>query len=441
MLKPKYGNINESVSDFNRILDGMNKTSPLEYSSYEEVDQIVREEQDLQRIEREVAHMESVLAGIGMAVEGTDRVELSKQYDQVARRYGQAANRAAAQVESAKRGGMNKLFMTTVTEAYDRLLGKAREYKAKHEQMTANRVGLVAEGRDPAVNSQYRDAGSSLERFRVLSGIEEQVAMPRDAGIFGSTRHNANFDEMAQPFSEARTKEQQWKGQVAMSNSAGEIPFKIKQKDSHSDERKRVKAVRDKNKYGANRMGDDPLKSKKIAKEISHKSRMKGMIKKSIAKHRAMEKPNLPEDNEYQEGGGSRRTKEYRQDVHVAKERGLAASPKDQQRTKNALDRVSPGKLKGLHGVSGTKNNDDLARKLLKPSDSQKKDSRRARLYGKRDNIADRADKSVSVKKGDYDDAERYGGSRLEKYPAAHHSTSKAYSALRRARDRRKSGK
>lgn len=199
MLKPKYENITESVSDFHRMLDGMNKTSPLEHSTYEQVDQIYREEQDLQRIEREVAHMENVLSGLGAHIDEADRKELGKQYEQVAKRYGQAANRAKVQVESARRGGMNKKFMTSVTETFDRLLGKAREYKAKCEEISAKRGGIVAESRDVAVNSQYRSSDSALRQFRVLAGIEEEVMMPRDAGLLGSTRHNASYDEIAQP--------------------------------------------------------------------------------------------------------------------------------------------------------------------------------------------------------------------------------------------------
>jgi len=567
MLKPKYGNMTESVSDFNRMLDGMNKTSPLEHSSYEDMDRMIREEQDLDRLEKEIIHVENVLSGSGMGISKAEREALAESYKKAANRFDVAANRASSQAQAAKKRGMNPALSAKFQEVEKRLRRKGKEYKDKHEQLAA-KPNMVAESRDPAINSQYHSSGSALERFRVLAGIEEQVAMPRDAGIFGSTRHNADFDEMAQPFGEAQAKPTRKDLQTTHDELSRERDAHYGAWDSASsggDRRaaklhaklhaKTIQKLHKVRKLKAKAEDIEPFgeartKAQQMAgaqaqagqspgqspESVAGKS--KNVLRKSISRNDPLEtsariaakkgigrvkmlapslrrdpgfalsnvggkqRPNLPEDEEfdevrdpvrkdmsvtarfrasgrgisggaltdrerkaramaskhgqdaasahrkadlrqaiqakedveYQEGGGSRRTKEYRQDVHVAKERGLAVSPKDAPRIKKVLDRLPPKDVKKLQPGWKTTNKDDLARAMTKPSESQKKDSRRQRQYGKRDNIADRAEKAVAVKKGHYDDAERYGGSRLEKYPSVHHSTNKAYAALKRAR-------
>ena len=61
MLKPKYRTLTESVSDFNRMLEGMNDVAPAEKFMYQEMDELVREEQELDRLELEFNHVESVI--------------------------------------------------------------------------------------------------------------------------------------------------------------------------------------------------------------------------------------------------------------------------------------------------------------------------------------------------------------------------------------------
>lgn len=201
MLKPKYGNLAESVSDFTRILQGMNKTSPVEHTSYDEMDMLVREEQELERLEREILHVENVLAGSGMEISESERKELSRQYGRASQKFDDAANRAAGRAKTAGRRGMNPALQARFKEMETRLRRKGRSYKDKTEQIAA-KPGIVSESRDPAHLSQYRSVGTSIQSFRVLAGLDEQTPMPRDAGIFGSTRHNANFDEMVKPLGE-----------------------------------------------------------------------------------------------------------------------------------------------------------------------------------------------------------------------------------------------
>jgi predicted nucleic acid-binding Zn ribbon protein len=161
MLTPRYRNITESVSDFNDLLEDMNKTSPLEHHK---ADQEVRARQDEERLKRELQHVENVIAGSGHFFTDREKSEWYQKRDTIAEMLG--------------------METSPIEESYNAL------------------------GGDPAINSRYQSGDSALERFRVLSGIEEQTAMPRDAGIFGSTRHNQNYDEIAgESLSEARDRE------------------------------------------------------------------------------------------------------------------------------------------------------------------------------------------------------------------------------------------
>ena len=87
-------------------------------------------------------------------------------------------------------------------EVAKRLRRRGKSYGAKQKQLSGKRniEDSVAqmESRDPAYMSQYRSRSSAMERFRVLAGLEEQVAMPRDAGVFGTTRHNADYAQMVE---------------------------------------------------------------------------------------------------------------------------------------------------------------------------------------------------------------------------------------------------
>jgi hypothetical protein len=56
----------------------------------------------------------------------------------------------------------------------------------------------MTESQDPAHLSRYRTSRSALQSFRVLAGLEEGVMMPRDPGLFGTTRFNGGYEEMAE---------------------------------------------------------------------------------------------------------------------------------------------------------------------------------------------------------------------------------------------------
>lgn len=149
-MKPRYKTLNESVSDFNRMLEGMNKVSPVDRT---ELEQQVRNRHEEERLRRELAHVENVIAGAGHFFTEREKAEWYEKRAAIAEMLGEEP----AAIEESR-----------------------------------NHIGG-----DPARNSQYRNSGSALERFKVLAGLTEQVAMPRDAGVFGSARHNADYRQMA----------------------------------------------------------------------------------------------------------------------------------------------------------------------------------------------------------------------------------------------------
>ena len=150
MLKPRYNTLNESVSDFGRILEGMNKTQPLDRH---EIDNQVRARQDEERLRQELRHVESVIAGSGHFFTEREKREWYMKRAEIAE-----------------------------------MLGMDPE----PIEESSNHIGG-----DAARNSQDQNSSSALERYKVLAGVTEQIAMPRDAGIFGSTRHNENYEDMA----------------------------------------------------------------------------------------------------------------------------------------------------------------------------------------------------------------------------------------------------
>ena len=142
MLKPKYKSMNESVSDFNRMLEGMNKVQPLDRYA---VDQEVRARQEEDRLRRELRHVESVIAGSGHFFTEREKAEWYNKRAQIAEMLGEDPEPIAESVACAP-----------------------------------------------------PRAGNPISRFRVLAGLEEQVMMPRDPGLSGTTRHN--YDSMMESF-------------------------------------------------------------------------------------------------------------------------------------------------------------------------------------------------------------------------------------------------
>lgn len=53
---------------------------------------------------------------------------------------------------------------------------------------------------DHAPQGQYNSTESAMRSMRVLAGLEEQVCLPRDPGVHGSTKWNSAIMAEAQPW-------------------------------------------------------------------------------------------------------------------------------------------------------------------------------------------------------------------------------------------------
>jgi hypothetical protein len=273
MLKPRYRTIGESVSDFNNLLEDMNKTQPLEHHK---ADQEVRARQEEERLRRELNHVENVIAGSGH-------------------------------------------FFT------EREMAEWYQKRASIAEMLGEEPGAIEESwqrptnADPAINSRYESSGSALERFRVLSGIQEQTAMPRDAGIFGSTRHNANYDEIAdQTLSESVSQDSsdKWRGSLSRLDESKKKDLSENVNDPthggsdgyHPQDPAgwtgKAKAAHDKKQAVIDKQQDARV----------HRMKQDDAAKAPFKKNKLTLRRRLKgEDTEYQEGSGSRRAKADRQ--------------------------------------------------------------------------------------------------------------------------------
>jgi len=186
MLKPRYNTLSESVSDFRRMLDGMNQVQHNGDVDFQELDALVREEQEIERHVRELEHLERMLLGSGMPLSEEDKAQLAREYGQSGEKLMGVARmqrnpEKAARVERRAKGH----------------LAKARKYGRG-----ADVDDSVNESLDPAPLSQYRTPSNALQSFRVLAGLDERTLMPRDAGLLGTTRFNQGYAQMAQPLAE-----------------------------------------------------------------------------------------------------------------------------------------------------------------------------------------------------------------------------------------------
>lgn len=216
MLKPRYGNFNESIADFNRMLDGMNKTQPVERSFNDDLLDIARDEQELARLDNQIEHAHRVASGSGMEMSETESHSLSSMHGHAASMYSQAAQKAAAKVRKYI-ASQNPAMVAKMNDVVKRLKHKAQEHQAMAKRHGAEE-SVVAE-------SKAQD-NSLMHNMRVLAGLEERVLMPRDPGVFGTTRFNEGYEEMAQPFDEgggSRTSkpERQGKAQQAHMDKHG----------------------------------------------------------------------------------------------------------------------------------------------------------------------------------------------------------------------------
>lgn len=188
MLKHRYSNISESVTDFNRMLDGMNKTQPLERSFDEDLLDMFQVDQELVRLEQQIEHLHRAVFGSGMAISESEVDALKKAHAHAAATYQAAADKARAKIKQ-------------MSDTHDQeRLAKMQALHARFRKMAqehADKAQAV-----PVAESVQRPA--MVSRFRVLAGIDVDVQMPRDPGVFGTTRFNDGYQQMAQPFTEAK---------------------------------------------------------------------------------------------------------------------------------------------------------------------------------------------------------------------------------------------
>ena len=72
--------------------------------------------------------------------------------------------------------------------------------EAEQRQLTEDNRAMEPVRADRAPLSQYGSTESAMRSMRVLAGLEEQVYLPRDPGMAGTTRHTAAIMEQAHPF-------------------------------------------------------------------------------------------------------------------------------------------------------------------------------------------------------------------------------------------------
>lgn len=190
MLKHRYGSLSESVSDFNRMLDGMNKTQPLERSFSDDLQEMFNDEQKLVQLEQNIEHVIKVISDSSVQVSEEDANNIAKMHNHAASMYGQAAMKAKHRIEAAQRSG-NRTMAAKMQEVHDRLRQMADDHAQKAKARTEHKV--VAE-------SVQQRTSSAMQTMRRLAGIDVSVQMPRDPGVFGTTRFNEGYDKMVEPF-------------------------------------------------------------------------------------------------------------------------------------------------------------------------------------------------------------------------------------------------
>lgn len=77
---------------------------------------------------------------------------------------------------------------------------KKRQEEVEQFQLTEERRAMEPVRADYAPLSQYRSTEALTRSMRVLAGLEEQVYLPRDPGMCGTTRYTSSIMEQAQPW-------------------------------------------------------------------------------------------------------------------------------------------------------------------------------------------------------------------------------------------------
>jgi hypothetical protein len=193
MLKPKYGSFTESVQDFNRMLDGMNKVQPLERSFSDDLQEMFRDEQAMVQIEQQIEHITKVIADSGAEVSEEDANNLAQMHRQAAAAYSQAAQKAENRLAAAKRYGSTETI-AKMENVRNRMRLKAEDHAAQAKMRAPQKV--VSESVQPKRSS------SMMKTMRMLAGIEESATagLPRDPGLLGTTLFTEGYDKMTEPF-------------------------------------------------------------------------------------------------------------------------------------------------------------------------------------------------------------------------------------------------
>ena len=186
MLKPRYGTLAESIGDFNRMLDGMNKVQPLERKFTDDIQEMFTHEQKLVGLEKQIEHAHRVASGSGLQMDVTESDNLAAMHAHAADMYGQAAVKAAETVREAT--AVNNRQMA---ERFQGIVNRFREKAMEHQQQAKRSDKVVAESKQPK-------RSSLMENMRVLAGIEERTLYPRDPGVLGTTRFNEGYQQMAE---------------------------------------------------------------------------------------------------------------------------------------------------------------------------------------------------------------------------------------------------
>lgn len=199
MLKPRYGRLTESVSDFNRMLEGMNKIQPLERKRLDEDTlDMFRTDQALVRFEQQIEHAYRAIYGSGMPISEGETASLRQMHLQAAEMYESAADEA------------EKKFKERSAElkaaSHDSRVANLAKMKAHIDALKAKASEHFAKSKPKTVDAPRPVADSVMHNMRSLAGLVERVQMPRDPGLSGTTRFVAGYDQMAEPFEESKAK-------------------------------------------------------------------------------------------------------------------------------------------------------------------------------------------------------------------------------------------
>lgn len=298
MLKPRYKTLSESIGDFNRMLDGMNKTQPLERVFDEDLLDMLRHEQELARLESQIEHAHRVASGSGMQMSVSEANSLAQMHGHAASMYSDAATKAAEKVRKYI-STQNPAMVAKMKDVTKRLKMKAQEH-ASLSKRHSDEESMVAE----SVAAERAQKNPLMHNFRVLAGIEETVMMPRDPGVLGTTRFNAGYDAMTESLDEgggsrASKAERQGKAQQAHMDKHGTGSVMTTgghQRNWKSDLR-----------YDMSNTGHDTLKNKMREKNFKRFGQawddkdVHGSNKARIAHQQAMSGYRSEENNEVEE--------------------------------------------------------------------------------------------------------------------------------------------